>query len=254
MGSVPWRLLSAVLGVSALFAVVVWNAGGVAGSDPVATIGRVAAFPPAGVRLTRASVTVWSSSVPRRSPVHLAALARSALGGPGSPTAVHIGALGAVRWAGASAGPRWSVVQVTPPVPAADQPRRLVVMAGERLALPASLGPAASSLARTVRAYGPPQVAVCASGIASAGTRSPLALARLLALRMGARVVESVGGPRAAELLARLPGAPGVAVAGRPINVEVRVARARAGLVVDVASPFIAPGGCTAPGDGTQAA
>jgi hypothetical protein len=150
-------------------------------------------------------------------------------------------------------GTRWSVVQLVPAEHALRAPSTLVVMSGEQVALPTSLSASVEALSADVRTWGTPQIAVCAAGTAAAVT-PPLSLARLLAARMGAVVTEAVGGPDEADLFARLPGAPTVAVAGRPINLEVRVTRAPTGLVVDVASPFVAPAGCTAAGDGAQAA
>ena len=254
MGAAPWRLVGAALGVVAVVAAVLSNTAGVAGSNPVATIGRVAASPPAGIRLARAVVAVWSNSTPVRTPPSLPALAVEALGRtPDASVSVVAGALGNVRWARATAGGGWSLVELAPPAPSLHQAATLTVMVGAGVPKPADVAVAAQALTRRVRRWGPPRVAVCASGTARPGG-TPLAVARALASRMGAPVVEAVGGRQAAELLARLPGAAAVAVAGRPINVEVRVARTGTGLVVDIASPFVAPGGCTAPGGGVQAA
>ncbi len=251
-----WRRIGAAAGVGVLVAAALWSAGGVAGSDPVATIGRVAASPPDGLRFVRASLAVWATAADAAaaSPASLAGVARRALGPGGQGTvSLHSGSLGAVRWAEASRGTRWSVAELTPAQPPIAPRATLVVMSGEQVSLPTSLSAGVASLAGRVRTWGAPDVAVCASAVGAA-TLAPLSLAHVLASRMGAVVTEAAGGPDSADLFARLPGAAAVAVAGRPINLEVRVTRTQAGLVVHVASPFVAPAGCTPAGDGALAA
>ncbi len=251
MGGAALRFAGPVIATAALL--VPWTPLGLAGSDPVTVIGNVTASAPDGLSVVTVQVTAWTSVPARSGRRQLARVAREAVGGrAGAP--VQTGRYGDVRWAEALDRDRWGLAEWTPPAPVLHRPGTLVVMAGMRLPSPEHLGPATAAVAAAVRRLGPPALSVCVEARTARRRLAPLALGRLLARRLGATVTEAVGGPSLADVFARLPGAAAVAVAGRPINVEVRVTRLHHGLVVDVASPFVTPVGCTATGDGALAA
>jgi len=238
------RAIGVAIGLVATAGVVAWSPAGAAGSTPTAALARLArglpGFVPGDVMITAWTVFPVRHGSPSPQTAARLALARAA--GPtradrGSPVAVRgIGPVAAWTMAGVSAA-----VQERPASAALGLPAAIEL----ELSTHASTWPAASALTQRLSSalapLGSTRVAIRVAGAVPAG-RVPLVWADRVVATLGAARVEAVGGPRAALVLARVAGVPSVEVAGRWVNVEVAVGRTSRGLLVDVASPVLAPG------------